>query len=85
LRNGGRAVELARQANGLTGGEIPVVLHTLAAAYAEAGRYSEAVETAQHALRLAQAQSNTALAAALESELKLYRAGSPYPSPEQPH
>jgi Flp pilus assembly protein TadD len=85
LRNGAKAVELARQASLLTGGENPVVLHTLAAAFAEAGRYSEAAETAQHALRLAQAQSNTALAAALESELKLYRAGSSYPSPEQPH
>jgi tetratricopeptide (TPR) repeat protein len=84
LRNGGRAVELARQANGLTGGENPVVLRTLAAACAEAGRYSEAVETAQHALRLAQAQSNTALAGALESELKLYQAGSPFHSSEQP-
>jgi cytochrome c-type biogenesis protein CcmH/NrfG len=60
------------------------VLHTLAAAYAEAGRYSDAVETAQHALRLAGAQSNTGLAAALESELKLYQAGSPLHSPAQP-
>ena len=74
-------MELARQANLLTGGENPVILRTLAAACAEAGRYSEAVETAQHALRLAGAQSNAALAAALESELKLYQAGSPFHGP----
>ena len=43
----------------LTGGENPIILHTLAAAFAEAGRFSEAVETAQRALRLAGAQSNT--------------------------
>ena len=83
LRDGGKAVELARQANLETGGENPLVLRTLAAACAEAGRFSEAVETAQHALRLAEAQSNTALAGALQSELKLYQAGSPFHSPEQ--
>jgi Flp pilus assembly protein TadD len=85
LRNGAKALELARQANSLTGGENPVVLHTLAAACAEAGRFSEAVETAQHALRLAQAQTNTALAGALQEELKLYQAGSPLHGLAQPH
>jgi tetratricopeptide (TPR) repeat protein len=84
LRDGGKAMELARQASALTGGENPVILHTLAAACAETGRFSEAVETAQHALRLAQAQTNTALAGELQSELKLYQAGSPFHRPEQP-
>jgi Flp pilus assembly protein TadD len=81
-RNGGKAVELARQASLLSGGENPVILHTLAAACAEAGRFSEAVETAQHALRLAQAQSKASLAGALQSELRLYQAGSPLHSTE---
>jgi tetratricopeptide (TPR) repeat protein len=85
LRNGAKAMELARQASLLTGGENPVILHALAAAYAESGRFSEAVETAQHALRLAEAQTNSALAGVLQSELKLYQAGSPYHSLEQPH
>jgi len=84
LRNGGKAMELARQASALTGGENAVVLHTLAAACAEAGRFSEAVETAQRALRVAQAQTNTVLIGVLQSELKLYQAGSPFHSPEQP-
>jgi Flp pilus assembly protein TadD len=83
LRNGVKAVEIARQASGLTGGESPVILHTLAAALAEAGRFSEAVETAQHALRLAEAQSNTPLAGMLRSELTLYQSGSPFHSPAQ--
>ena len=78
LRNGSKAVELARQANTLTGGEKPAILHTLAAACAEAGRFSEAVETAQRALHLAEAQSNTNLAAQLQLELKLYQAGKPF-------
>ena len=85
LRNGARAVELARQANALTGGENPMILHTLAAALAQAGRFSEAVETAQRALRLAEAQSNAGLAGALQSELKLYQAGNPYHLPAQTH
>jgi tetratricopeptide (TPR) repeat protein len=85
LRNGKQAVELARQANARTGGENPIMLHTLAAALAEAGRFAEAVETAQHAVRLAGAQSNTVLAGALQSEMKLYQAGSPFHSPQQTH
>jgi tetratricopeptide (TPR) repeat protein len=83
LRNGAKAVELARQANALTGGENPALLHTLAAAYAEAGRFSEAVETAQHALRLTGEQSNTGLAGQLELEINLYQAGTPYHLPAQ--
>jgi tetratricopeptide (TPR) repeat protein len=85
LRNGTKAVELARRANALTGGENPIVLRTLAAAYAEAGRFPEAVETAQRALHLAEAQSNTRLAGALQSQMKFYEAGSPFHSPERTH
>ena len=83
LRNGARAVELARQANGLTGGENPVILQALAAALAETGRFSEAVEAAQHALRLAEAETNTPLAGKLQLELTLYQSGSPFHSPAQ--
>jgi len=75
LRNGNQAVALAQRANQLAGNGNPVFLGTLAAAYAEAGRFSEAVETAQRALQLAQTQSNTALADAIRSQLKLYQAG----------
>ncbi len=85
LRNGHKAVELAEQANELAGGENPIILHTLAAAYAEAGRFSEAVETAQRALHLAGEQSNTRLAGQLQSEMKLFQAGSPFHSPAQTH
>ncbi len=83
LRNGIKAVGLAERANQLAGGKNPVVLCTLAAAYAEAGRFPEAVETAQRALRLAEEQSNTALAGALQSQLKFYQAGIPFHDTEQ--
>jgi len=80
-----QAITRFQKALQMTGGENPIILHTLAAAFAEAGRFSEAVETAQHALRLAEAQSKTRLAAQLQSELKLYQAGSPFHSPAQKH
>jgi protein O-mannosyl-transferase len=83
LRDGARAVELAQHAKTLLGGENAVVLHTLAAALAEAGRFSEAAETAQSALSQAETQSNTGLAAQIQSELKLYQAGSPFHAPVQ--
>ncbi len=85
LRNGDKAVQLARQANELAGGKNPVILGTLAAAFAETGRFPEATETAQRALHLAEAQSNIRLAGQLQFEMKLYQAGSPYHIPEQTH
>jgi len=83
LRNGKKAVELATQASAATGGENLVILHTLAAAYAEAGRFSDATATAQRALQKAEAQPNAKLAGQLQSELKLYQAGTPFHSPAQ--
>ncbi len=81
VRNGPRAVELAQQAERLPGGANPSVLGTLAAAYAEAGRFPEAVATARRALELATAQANTAQAEALRTQLELYQAGSPFRDP----
>ena len=84
LRDGAKAVELARQADKLADGQNPVILRTLAAACAEAGRFPDAVETAQRALRLTEAQSDTESAGELRSELRLYQAGSAFHSPKQP-
>jgi tetratricopeptide (TPR) repeat protein len=78
VRNGPKAVQLAEQANRLTGGDDPTILHALAAAYAEDGQFPNAVQTAQRALELADAQGITALAKSLRSEIVLYQAGSPY-------
>jgi protein O-mannosyl-transferase len=78
LRDGQKAVELAQQAVQLSGDNSPEILDTLAAAYAEAGRYAEAVETAQRALNLTATQNNPPLAEAVQNRLKLYEAGSPY-------
>jgi tetratricopeptide (TPR) repeat protein len=80
LRNGAKAVALAQQAESLTGGGNPVILHTLAAALADDGKYAKAVETAQRALVLAEGQSNPSLTQQLQLELKFYQNGQPFRS-----
>ena len=78
IRDGVRAVNLAEQAFKLSGGRSPAILQTLAAAYAETGQFARAVETVRRALELTTAQGNTPLAEALQKEIALYQAGSPY-------
>ena len=83
VRNGARAVEVAARAELLSGGEDPLILHTLAAAYAENGQFSQAVETAQRALQLAEQQKKGILLRALPNEITLYRAELPYHEPSR--
>jgi Tfp pilus assembly protein PilF len=78
VRDGKRAVELALKATTLPGGEVPIVLRTLAAAYAESGDFSKAISTVQHAIDLASAQNNSSLLATVQHEIKLYQARTPY-------
>jgi len=58
VRNGTQAVQLTEQALKLSGGKNPIIFRTVAAAYAESGRFSEAIETAQHGFELATEQGN---------------------------
>jgi tetratricopeptide (TPR) repeat protein len=78
VRDGAKAAQLANQADRLAGGNDPIILHTLAAAYAENRQFPEAVQAAQRALEIADANGITALAESLRSKLALYQAGSPY-------
>ena len=64
VRNGRRAVELAQRAVQLSGGDDPRPIGTLAAALAEAGRFPEAVEIAQQAIKVAMRRRDAATAAA---------------------
>ena len=73
-----RAVTLAERACELTGNRVPTYLDTLAAAYAAAGRFNEAIATAQKAIELARAAGQTELVTEVEARLELYRAGRPY-------
>jgi len=56
-------------------------LGTLAAAYAEAGRFSDAIKAAQKSLQLATATGDERSAAINRQLLGLYRAGKPYHEP----
>jgi tetratricopeptide (TPR) repeat protein len=81
LRNGREAIELARRAVTLSAGQEPLFLDTLAAAYAESGQFAKAVETAEHALVLADRQHKTALADALRERISGYRVGVKFQPP----
>jgi tetratricopeptide (TPR) repeat protein len=78
LRNGAEAVGFAKQANDLTKGSDPDVLDTLAAAYAEAGEYDQALDAANRALNLAAANGDSAKASAIRYRIGLYTDGKPY-------
>jgi tetratricopeptide (TPR) repeat protein len=72
IRDGKKAVDHGFQAALLTGWKDASVLDTLAAAYAEDGRFEDAVKTANKALTLAKANVE------LRSRLALYERGQPF-------
>lgn len=76
--NGPKAVELARLASRKTSYRQPEPLDALAAAYAEAGNFPEAVSTAERAIELARAGGRPDLAREIQQRLALYRQGRPY-------
>ena len=78
VRNGVQAVELAQQADRLSGGNNPAILATLAAAEAEVGHFPDALATAQKALPLANAQTNTAVVNALRNQIGFYKKDLPF-------
>ena len=77
IRDGATAVQMAERANQLTGYRQPEMLDTLAAAYAEAGRFPEAIQASQKALDLANSADMIGLAKDIESRMRLYQAGRP--------
>ena len=81
LRNGAEAVELAERAVRLSGGNEPRTLVTLAAAYAEAGRFSDALRAVHAALDAG--QGNPPLAKTLNAMIALYQAKTPLRAPPQ--
>ena len=81
LRDGAQAVQLAEEALRISGRRIPLIFRTLAAAYAEKGMFSQAIQTAQRGIELANGQGNSGLAADLQSNIALYQAGRPLRDP----
>jgi Flp pilus assembly protein TadD len=78
IHNPDRAIKLAQRACELTDYKEPDLLDTLAAAYAAAGDFSKAIETAKKALELCQSPEQNTLKEEIEGRLVLYKAGKPY-------
>ena len=81
LRNGGEAVPMAEKACQLTDRRQPVMLVTLAAAYAEAGRFDEAVAAARQGRDLAAAQGQKEMENKAGLVLAAAQAGHPFRKP----
>jgi tetratricopeptide (TPR) repeat protein len=77
VRNGGDALKFAERAARLSARKNPAILDTLAASYAEAGRFQEAVKTGREALTLALRTNREATVKALKTRIALYEAKTP--------
>jgi tetratricopeptide (TPR) repeat protein len=78
FRNGTKAIELAGEADQLSGGTNTLVLRALAAAYAESGQFGKAIEIARTAMQVARTQGDNSLAGTLQQEIALYELALPY-------
>jgi Flp pilus assembly protein TadD len=83
-RDGARAVELAEQACQATPSPDGRLLDVLAAAQAEAGRFDEAVQTAEQALKVLPAEQHPELGRQIRARLELYRQRQPFRQPASP-
>ena len=77
-RDGPKAVQFGQRACELSSNSIPTMIGTLAAAYAEAGQFTQAIKAAERARDLATAQGQGELARKNEELLERYRAGKSY-------
>jgi tetratricopeptide (TPR) repeat protein len=84
LRNGKEAVRLAERACQLTEYKEAFLVGTLAAAYAEAGRFDDAIVTAEKVRAMALAQGQTEIATRNEQLLELYESGQAYHQEAKP-
>ena len=77
-RDGAEAVSLAERACRATGRNDAKPLGTLAAAYAEAGQFTNAVRAAEQAIEVANATGNSGFARINQQLLEIFRSGRPY-------
>jgi len=78
------AVELAERACQRNEGKKPDYLDTLAACYAAANRFPDAVATAKRAIELATSSGQAGLAEGIRARLRLYETGQPYRERAEP-
>src|SRR5262249_46026286 len=88
IRDGKKSIDLATKACKLTEWKDPQSLDTLAAAYAEAGKFEDAVKWEKEALEHPQGVSHAEIEQ-FKARLKLYQSGKPYheakPEPRPSH
>ncbi len=77
LRNGQEAAELAMRACRLTRYEDPAALIVLSQAYAETGRFPDAVSVAERALQIVRGKANEGAAGAIREQIKRYQRREP--------
>lgn len=77
-RDGAGAIRYARQACSNAGPRHPPFLRALAAAYAEAGLFQKAIDTASEARRLAMQVGGHGFMKLVDSELRQYQKGQPF-------
>ena len=78
LRNPEEAVRLATKACELASYENVEIINTLAAAFASAGRFDDAVQITEEAIKLAPSNGNRELAEKTQKRLQLYKRNLPY-------
>jgi tetratricopeptide (TPR) repeat protein len=77
-RNGPIALAMAAKANDLTGGIEPVMIDTLAMAFAETGQFDEAQKAEAYALKLATAPQLKNDVPGMQARLQLYQNKQPF-------
>ncbi len=78
VRNPQEAIGAAERAAALTGNADPAALDALAAAFASAGDFTKATDTAERAIAAASRAGNAALADQIRGRLRLYRQRQAY-------
>jgi tetratricopeptide (TPR) repeat protein len=78
IRDGAQAVQYAQHAGELTHYGVTIIIGTLAAAYAEAGQFDDAIATAQKACALSAATGERDLLEKNQQRLALYLKHQPY-------
>ncbi len=88
MRDGAEALRLAQAVNAKSGNQNPNLLHTLSAAYAETGQFKLAVQTADRALALLEADKKSppaktaAAQKAIQTQRAHYAEGKPFRDPK---
>jgi len=78
MRNGAKSIELATKLNDKARGRNPLILTTLAAGYAETGKFAEAKEIAHRAMLLAEDEKQPMLVRALKIQIAAYESNQPF-------